>query len=234
MKIGGVYKGDPIEVAIKERVRVVATRRAHTVGAAGGRVIGTSCKVANRRDIKPVELACWQGRQKNVQPGDFDLEFRDLSAAAASGGNDRRCCGAAGDQGAPGGEQGRAPSNFPSRARNGGPHQIVREDFGHIPPIAGDVEIVIYTSELPGADGGVPLIRDTVHAIKVAIVPKCGRSSGRRRCACRSGGWCMRGRWRGGRTTSQGGRDFIRGLALQPKGIVCGHHKKIGVAVGQI
>src|SRR4029077_9863537 len=53
--------------AIEERVLVVATGRAHAVRAAGRRIKRTARAVADRRDIEPVVLACWQSRQDKVQ-----------------------------------------------------------------------------------------------------------------------------------------------------------------------
>ena len=82
--IGGGPEGDAKEVAIEERVLVVATGRADAVGAnavSDGRIKGTAREVANRRDIEPVELACWQDRQENVQPGDLNLEFAKPDSA---------------------------------------------------------------------------------------------------------------------------------------------------------
>src|SRR5206468_3684765 len=48
--IGGGRKVSAKEVAIEERVHVVATWRAHAVGTAGGRVKRTATEVADRRD----------------------------------------------------------------------------------------------------------------------------------------------------------------------------------------
>src|SRR5206468_10359798 len=66
--IGGGRKVSPKEVAIEERVLVVATWRAHAVGTAGGRVKRTATEVADRRDIEPVDA--W--RQTNVQSNNLD------------------------------------------------------------------------------------------------------------------------------------------------------------------
>ena len=88
--IGRGPEGDTKEVAVEERVLVVAAGRAHAVGAAGVRVKGTAREVADRRDIEPVELACWQDRQGNAQPGDFDLEFGKPEPAPARRSNYRR------------------------------------------------------------------------------------------------------------------------------------------------
>ena len=52
-----VVKENAKEGAIPERVLVVATGRAHAVGAAGGRIKRTARAVADRRDIEPVVLA---------------------------------------------------------------------------------------------------------------------------------------------------------------------------------
>src|SRR5207247_2940984 len=52
--IGGGRKVSAKEVAIEERVLVVATWRAHAVGPAGGHVKGTAREVADRRYIEPV------------------------------------------------------------------------------------------------------------------------------------------------------------------------------------
>ena len=164
------------EVAIEERVLVVATRRAHAVRAAGGRVKGTPREIADRRDIEPVELACWQNRQGNVQTGDFDLEFGKPKRAPTGRRNHRRCCHAARHQRAACVKQGGAASNFPRRTGHVGILQIIGEGFRYSPPAAGHVEIVIHTGELAGAQGGVPLVRQAVDAIKVAVIPKWARN----------------------------------------------------------
>ena len=125
--IGGGREDSPKEGAIKERVLVVATRRAHAVGPTGARIKRTARAVADRRDIEPVKLACWQGRQVNVQSGNLDHVFGKTEPAPASRSNYRRCCHAAGDQRAavPFGDAG---ANFPGRASYGGVRQIVGED----------------------------------------------------------------------------------------------------------
>ena len=172
--IGRGAEVDSKEVAIEERVLVVATGRPHAVGAGGGRVKGTAREVANRRDIEPVELACWQARQENIQPGDFNFEFAQINSANNLS-NYRRCRGAAGDQRAACVKQGSAASNFPRRTGNGDvKEKIMGEDFGYIPPL-GHVEIVIYTGELAGAERGVPLVSQAVDAIIVAVIPKRAR-----------------------------------------------------------
>ena len=181
---------DAKEVAIEERDPVVATRPAYAVGTAGGPRKRTAREVANRRDIEPVELACRQDGQENVQPGHFDLEFDIPEPATAGRGNDRRCCGAAGDQRAACVKQGGAASNFPGRPGNDSIIQIIGEDGGYIPPAAGHDEIVIHTGELARAEGGVLLVRDVGDGTKVAVISNGVRRSSRRRryrCGCR---WC--------------------------------------------
>ena len=173
--IGRGPEGDSEEVAIEERVLVVATGRPDAVHARGGRdgrVKGSAREVADRRDIEPVELACWIGRQVNVQPDDFDLEFGKPEPAPARRSNYRRCCHAAGHQSPACGKQSGAGSNFPGRPGNVGILQIIGEDFRYSPPSASHVEIVIHTGELARAQGGIPLVRQAVDAIKVAVIPK--------------------------------------------------------------
>ena len=57
VRVLSVRKEVAKEGAIEERVVVVATGRAHAVGAAGGRIKRTARAVADRRDIEPVVLA---------------------------------------------------------------------------------------------------------------------------------------------------------------------------------
>ena len=78
--IGGGRKVSNKEVAIEESVLVVATWRAHAVGAAGGRVKGTAREVADRRDIEPVVAF----RQTNVQSDNFDHVFANTLKIARS------------------------------------------------------------------------------------------------------------------------------------------------------
>ena len=178
--IGRVLEGGAKEVTVEERVRVVATGRAHTGGTAGGRVKGKAREVPDRGDIEPVELACRQGRQENVHPRDLDLEFGIPEPAPAGRGNYRRCCHAAGHQGAACVKQGGAISNFPRRADYDGILQIVGEDGGYIPPAAGHIKIVIHTGELAGAERGVLLISQAVDEISVAVIPNSVRRGSRR------------------------------------------------------
>src|SRR5204863_253042 len=78
--IGGGRKVSAKEVAIEERVLVVATWRAHAVGTAGGRVKRTAREVADHRHIEPV--GAW--RQTNVQSGNFDHIFGKTEPAPPS------------------------------------------------------------------------------------------------------------------------------------------------------
>ena len=139
---------DVKEVAVQEGIPVVATGRAYAVGAHGFLVKGATREVADRRNI-----------------------------AAVDNSNYRCYCRAAGDQRAACVNQCGAASNFPGRASNDEAeiHQIAGEDFGHIPPATGHVEIVIHTGELAGAELGVPLVREAVEQISVAIIPKWAR-----------------------------------------------------------
>src|SRR5437867_13347231 len=75
--IGGRRKVSAKEVAIEERVHVVATWRAHAVDTASGRVIRTATEVADRRDIEPV--GAW--RQTNVQSDNLDHVFTKIQPA---------------------------------------------------------------------------------------------------------------------------------------------------------
>ena len=120
--IGGGRKVSAKEVAIEERVLVVATWRAHAVGPAGGRVKRTAREAADRRDIEPVRA--W--RQTNVQPGNLDPVFTKTKMAPKKS-NYRRHCHAAGNQRAAV-AFGDALPNFPGRAGNVGIRQIVGED----------------------------------------------------------------------------------------------------------
>src|SRR5205814_9307888 len=77
--IGGGRKVSAKEVAIEERVLVVATWRAHAVGPAGGRVKRTAREIADRRDIEPVGAL----RQTNIQPDNLDHVFGKTEPAPA-------------------------------------------------------------------------------------------------------------------------------------------------------
>src|SRR5206468_8687848 len=72
--IGGGRKVCAKEVAIEERVLVVATWRPHAVGSAGGRVKRTARAVANRCHIEPVVAF----RQTNIQRLNLDHVFRNF------------------------------------------------------------------------------------------------------------------------------------------------------------
>ena len=182
--IGGGRKVSAKEVAIEERVLVVATWRAHAVGPAGGRVKRTAREVADRRDIEPVVAF----RQTNVQSDNLDHVFTKTKIAPKKS-NYRRHCHAPGNQRAAV-AFGHALPNFPGRAGNVGILQIVGKDRCHIPSgAAGHVEIVINTGELAFAQRGVALVSKPVDAIKVPVIPKwAGRTCRRpcwRRCRCR-------------------------------------------------
>ena len=198
--IGGGRKVSPKEVAIEERVQVVATWRAHAVGTARVRIKRTATEVADRRHIQPV--GAW--RQINVQSGNLDHEFLKTEPAPASISNYRRHCHAAGNQRAAV-AFGDALPNFPGRAGNGGTRQIVGEDGCQSPSAAGHVEIVINTGEFAFAQRGVVLVSETVDAIKVPVIPKWAGRTGRTcrrpcwrgcRCRCKRVSSCCRRCWR--------------------------------------
>ena len=111
---GGGLEVSAKEVAIEERVHVVATWRAHAVGPAGGRVKRTAREVANRGHIEPVVAF----RQTNVQPGNLDPVFTKTKMAPKKS-NYRRHCHAAANQRAAV-AFGHALPNFPGRAGNVG------------------------------------------------------------------------------------------------------------------
>ena len=117
---GGGRKVCAKEVAIEERVLIVATWRPHAVGTAGGRVKRAAPEVADRRHIEPVRA--W--RQTNVQSGNLDHEFGNTEPAPACRSNYRRHCHAAGNQRAAV-AFGDALPNFPGCAGNGRKRQIV-------------------------------------------------------------------------------------------------------------
>ena len=171
--IGGGRKVCAKEVAIEERVLIVATWRPHAVGTAGGRVKRTAREVTDRRDIEPV-VAFYQ---TNVQPGNLDPVFTKTKMAPKKS-NYRRHCHAAGYQRAAV-AFGDALPNFPGRAGNDGILQIVREDRCQSPSAAGHVEIVINTGVLAAAQRGVLLVSEPVDAVKVPVIPKWTGTTGR-------------------------------------------------------
>src|SRR5205085_1484037 len=146
------------EVAVEERVHVVATWRAYAVGPAGGRVKRTTGEIADRRHIEPV--SAW--RQTHVQSGNLHHVFDKPEPAPASRSNYRRHCHAAGNQRAAV-PFGHALTDFPEGAGNIGIRQIVREDGCHTPSGTGDDEIVINTGELAAAQRGVVLVSKAVN-----------------------------------------------------------------------
>ena len=121
--LGGGLPGSAKEVAVEERVHVVATWRPHAVGPAGGRVKRTATEVADRRHIE--EVGPW--RQTNVQPRNLDHEFGKPEPAPPCRSNYRRHGHAAGNQ-RPAVAFGDPLPNFPGRAGNVGIRQIVGED----------------------------------------------------------------------------------------------------------
>jgi hypothetical protein len=171
---GGGLEVSAKEVAIEERVLIVATWRAHAVGTAGGRVKRTAREVTDRRDIEPV-VAFYQ---TNVQPGNLDPVFTKTKTAPKKS-NYRGHCHAAGNQRAAV-AFGHALPNFPCRAGNVGILQVVGEDGCHIPfGAAGHVEIIVNTVELAVAQGGVLLVSEPVDAIEIPVIPKWAGRTGR-------------------------------------------------------
>ena len=110
--IGGGRKVSAKEVAIEERVLVVATWRSHAVDTASGRVKETATEVADRRDIEPVRP--W--RQTNVQSDNLDHVFTITSTAPNNSNYGRH--GHAADNQRATVAFGHALPNFPGRAGN--------------------------------------------------------------------------------------------------------------------
>src|SRR5437762_13909627 len=91
--IAGGRKVSAKEVAIEERVLIVATWRAHAVGTARVRVKRAAAAVAdNRSEERRVGR-----RRSNVKPGNLDNEFLKTEPAPASISNYRRHCHSAGN-----------------------------------------------------------------------------------------------------------------------------------------
>ena len=121
--LGGGLPGSAKEVAVEERVQVVATWRPHAVGPLVVESNERPTEVADRRHIE--EVGPW--RQTNVQPRNLDHEFGKPEPAPPCRSNYRRHCHAAGNH-RPAVAFGDALPNFPGRPGNVGIRQIVGED----------------------------------------------------------------------------------------------------------
>src|SRR5206468_9212684 len=117
---GGGRKVSAKEVAIEERVLVVATWRAHAVGPAGGLVIPTARAIAVPRDIEPV--VAW--RQTNVQSNNLDHVFGKTEPAPAEMGR-ASCRGSGSSSRGAASFSGNALRRFRDRAVNGGTPHVV-------------------------------------------------------------------------------------------------------------